>query len=166
MESRMTPFRGFRPINSAPIARRRLQTLIEHDRLSISQTDLITLPREDVFNGGYTMDGMQSDKLAPAKVMKVAENEKRDLARPNGSHMADGVGLFSDVLQAGAKSIAEIERLMAELHAAREYLTSEGDRIRRDAARYAHLTQSASASVKMISESMEKWRETGLPLSG
>jgi hypothetical protein len=166
MESRMTPFRGLRPINSAPIARRRLQILLEHDRRSITRTDVITLPQEEVFNGGNTMDGMQSDKSAPTKVMKAVENEKRDLARPNGPHMADAVGLCSDVLQAGAKSIGEIERLMAELHAAREYLKSEGERIRRDAARYAHLTQSASNSVKMISESMEKWRETGLPISG
>jgi hypothetical protein len=33
-------------------------------------------------------------------------------------------------------------------------------------ARYAHLTQSALSSVKMISESMEKWRETDLPVPG
>jgi hypothetical protein len=63
--------------------------------------------------------------------------------------------LSGDVLQAGAKSISEIEKLMGELHAARDYLQSEGERLRRDTARYAHLTQSALSSVKMISESME-----------
>jgi hypothetical protein len=165
MESRMKPLRSLRPINSAPVARRRLQLLLEHDRRTISQTDLIPLPREDIFNGGKAMDVVTPDMLAPTKVMKAVESEKRDV-HPRGPYMADGVGLCSDVLQAGAKSIAEIESLMAELHAAREYLTSEGDRIRRDAARYAHLTQSASASVKMISESMEKWRETDLPVPG
>jgi hypothetical protein len=166
MESRMTPFRGLRPINSAPVARRRLQILMEHDRRSIGQTDLIPLPREDIFNGGKTMDGVKPDRSIPATVTKALESEKRDLARPNGPHTVDAVGLCGDVLQAGAKSIAEIERLMAELHAAREYLKSEGERIRREAARYAHLTQSASSSVKMISESMEKWRETDLPVPG
>jgi hypothetical protein len=55
---------------------------------------------------------------------------------------------------------------MGELHAARDYLQSEGERLRRDTARYAHLTQSALSSVKMISESMEKWRETDLPAPG
>ena len=74
--------------------------------------------------------------------------------------------IISELLQAGAKSIAEIERLMAELHAARDYLQSEGERIRRDAARYAQLTQSASSSVKIISENMEKWRKTDLPVPG
>ena len=162
----MNPLRSMRPVNSAPVARRRLQILIEHDRRSISQTDLITLPREDIFNGGKTMDGVKPDKSIPATVTKALEGEKRDLARPNVAHMMEAVGLCSDVLQAGAKSIAEIERLMGELHAAREYLKSEGERIRREAARYAHLTQSASSSVKMISEGMEKWRKTDLPVPG
>ncbi len=36
----MNPLRSMRPVNSAPVARRRLQILIEHDRRSISQTDL------------------------------------------------------------------------------------------------------------------------------
>ena len=103
------------------------------------------------------MDVVKLDKAAAAT--KAAEGEKRDLARANGPSRVDAVGLCSDILQAGAKSIAEIERLMAELHAARDYLQSEGERIRREAARYAHLTQSASSSVKIISESMQQWRE-------
>ena len=98
--------------------------------------------------------------------MTAVESEKRDLAHSKAPSMADSVGLCSDVLQAGAKSIAEIERLMRELHAARDYLQSEGERIRRDAARYAQLTQSASSSVKIISENMEKWREKDLPVPG
>jgi hypothetical protein len=159
----MTPLRGLRPTKSAPVARRRLQILLEHDRRSISQTNLIPFTAGDIFNGGKAMDVVKPDKTAPATAMKAVESEKRDLARPKGPYMADAVGLCSDVLQAGAKSIAEIERLMGELHAARDYLRSEGERIRHDAARYAHLTQSASSSVKMISESMEKWRETDLP---
>ena len=148
------------------MARRRLQTLLEHDRRSISHTDLIPLLREDIFNGGQAVELVKPDKSAPVTVTKAVESEKRDLARQKGPDMADAVGLCSDVLQAGAKSIAEIEKLMAELHAARDYLQSEGERIRREAARYAQLTQSASSSVKMISESMERWRETGLPVPG
>jgi len=46
------------------------------------------------------------------------------------------------------------------LRAARDYLRSEGERVRRVNARYAHLTRTASASVKIISESMGKWRTT------
>ena len=57
-------------------------------------------------------------------------------------------------------SIGEIEKLMEELRVARDYLRTEGERVRSMNARYAHLTQTASASVKIIAESMAKWRVT------
>ena len=63
-----------------------------------------------------------------------------------------------DSLAAGAASIADIERLMAELLVARDYLQAEGERVRRVNAGYAHLAQTASASVKIIAESIGKWR--------
>jgi len=65
-----------------------------------------------------------------------------------------------DIVAFGASSIGEIEKLLEELRAARDYLRSEGERVRRVNARYAHLTRTASASVKIISESMGKWRTT------
>ena len=49
---------------------------------------------------------------------------------------------------------------MEELRIARDYLRSEGERVRRINAQYAHLTRTASASVKIIAESMGKWRTT------
>jgi hypothetical protein len=61
-------------------------------------------------------------------------------------------------LAAGAASIADIERLMAELLVARDYLQDEGERVRRVNAGYAHLAQTASASVKIIAESIGEWR--------
>ena len=65
-----------------------------------------------------------------------------------------------DIVAFGASSIGEIEKLLEELRAARDYLRSEGERVRRVNALYAHLTRTASASVKIISESMGKWRTT------
>jgi hypothetical protein len=69
------------------------------------------------------------------------------------------------VLARGATSVADIEKLMGELATARDYLKAEGERLRRENARYAHLTSTASASVKIIAESMGKWRasETNAP---
>ena len=49
---------------------------------------------------------------------------------------------------------------MEELRVARDYLRSEGERVKSINARYAHLTSTASASVKIIAESMGKWRVT------
>jgi hypothetical protein len=65
-----------------------------------------------------------------------------------------------DALLAGAASIADIDKLMAELQTARDFLQTEAERVRRMNARYAHLAQTASASVKVIAESLGRWRDT------
>ena len=63
---------------------------------------------------------------------------------------SDDITGSSDVIAAGAASIADIERLMAELQAARDYLLAEGERVRQINANYAHLAQTASASARVI----------------
>jgi hypothetical protein len=60
---------------------------------------------------------------------------------------------------AGAASIADIDRLMDELQRARDFLQSEGERLRKMNASYANLAQTASASAKIIAESLGKWRD-------
>ena len=65
-----------------------------------------------------------------------------------------------DPLQAGTMSIADINKLMGELEMARNYLQSEGERVRQMMARYTHLAETASASVKIIAESLGKWRNS------
>ena len=65
-----------------------------------------------------------------------------------------------NALTAGAASIADIDRLMSELQTARDFLQSEAERVRRMNARYAHLAQTASASVKVIADSLGRWRNT------
>jgi hypothetical protein len=64
-----------------------------------------------------------------------------------------------DALMAGAASIADIDRLMDELQRARDFLQSEGERVRKMNASYANLAQTASASAKIIAESLGKWRD-------
>jgi hypothetical protein len=76
----------------------------------------------------------------------------------------DAVGELSEsighlIQKVGASSIAEIEKLISDLQAARSYLKAEGDRIQQEMARYAHLSDTASASVKIITESLGQWRK-------
>jgi hypothetical protein len=104
------------------------------------------------------MEVIKSPSSASAKLTKAAEGETREPAHPPGPHATDATELCGDVIRAGAASVTEIEKLMGELQAARDYLQIEGERLQREAARYAHLTQSALASVKMVSESMDKWQ--------
>jgi hypothetical protein len=64
----------------------------------------------------------------------------------------------------GATSIAEIDRVMAKLQAQKIFLQSEAERIQRETARYVNLTQMASASVKIIFDTVSGWREAGHPM--
>jgi hypothetical protein len=57
----------------------------------------------------------------------------------------------------GATSIVEIDRLIAELQDARNYLISEGERIERETVRYANLALMASATTKIISDAVSQW---------
>jgi hypothetical protein len=50
-------------------------------------------------------------------------------------------------------STAEFEKLIGELQQARSYLEFEGERIQTEAVDYAELSQAASSSSKVISES-------------
>jgi hypothetical protein len=68
--------------------------------------------------------------------------------------------ISDDILAAGVTSIADINKLVGELLFARDYLQSEGERVRQINTRYAHLARTASASVKIISESLGKWRNS------
>jgi hypothetical protein len=92
-------------------------------------------------------------------------SERRDLIHPEASSTpktdADVAPLIQKV---GAPSIAHIEKLIGELHEARNLLESEGERVQREAARYIKFTQMASASVKIISDTLSGWRQAGHPL--
>ena len=84
------------------------------------------------------------------------EGDIRTIVRGNKSPSA--AGLCDDILAAAATSIADIDKLIEELQIARDYLKAEGDRVHRLTTRYAHLTETASASVKVIADSLGKWR--------
>jgi hypothetical protein len=61
------------------------------------------------------------------------------------------------VEKVGAVSIAELEKSITELRAARSYLQSESERIQRELTQYAHLSDTASAFGKTILQSVSQW---------
>jgi hypothetical protein len=86
--------------------------------------------------------------------------ERRLRFKPPAEPAEDLSEKIGDLVQkVAATSIAEIERLIGDLQAARNYLKAEADRIEEDTARYAHLSDTASASVKIITESLGQWRK-------
>jgi hypothetical protein len=63
-------------------------------------------------------------------------------------------------------SVAEIDKLLDELQSVRDYLQAEGERVEREAARYAQVSQTALASVRIITDSMGQWKgDAGTPRS-
>jgi hypothetical protein len=88
----------------------------------------------------------------------VAEGEVCDLAHADVSTQTEtGTEIAPLIQQIGDTSIAEIDRLIAELQEAKSYLQSEGERIEREMVRYTNLTQMASFTAKIIFDAISQW---------
>jgi hypothetical protein len=88
----------------------------------------------------------------------VAEGEVCDVAHADVSTQTEtGTEIAPLIQQIGDTSIAEIDRLMAELQEAKSYLQSEGERIEREMVRYTNLTQMASFTAKIIFDAISQW---------
>jgi hypothetical protein len=88
----------------------------------------------------------------------VAEGEVCDVAHADVSAQTEtGTEIAPLIQQIGDTSIAEIDRLIAELQEAKNYLQSEGERIEREIVRYTNLTQMASFTAEMISDAVSQW---------
>ena len=102
------------------------------------------------------------------RVLEMMESESRALAQaeatPSTPKSETDVEIAALVQNLGTTSIAEIEKMIAELQEARDFLQTEGERVQREAEHYTTLTQMASASVKIISDTVAGWREVGHPL--
>lgn len=89
----------------------------------------------------------------------VAEGDVCDLACAKPATQPETDTEIAPIIQKlGATSIADIDNLVSELQEARDYLQSEGERIRAEVAHYAALAGAASASVKIIFDALRAWR--------
>jgi hypothetical protein len=98
-------------------------------------------------------------------VTSAVEGEIRDFVRrdvvamrrrPETEVNADHFNSLID--RVAGTSVKEIDNLIAELQAVRNFLQSEGERVQRELTNYAHATQTALASVKIITDSMGQWK--------
>jgi hypothetical protein len=96
---------------------------------------------------------------------EIREFVRRDVATLRRSPEAESevvANNISTLLQRVAgTSVQEIDRLIAELQTLREMLQSEGARVQREITEYAHLSQSAMQSTKIITDSLSKWKADG-----
>ena len=88
----------------------------------------------------------------------VAEGEVCDLANETPSTQTEtDPGIAPLIPELGARSIEEIDRLMAKVQDARDYLQSEGERIEQETVRYVNLTQLASVTAKIVLDAISQW---------
>jgi hypothetical protein len=102
-----------------------------------------------------------------AQVLEMIESESRALVQaeaPSTSKSETDVEVAPLVQKLGTTSIAEVEKMIGELQEARDFLQAEGERVQRETEHYTTLAQTASASVKIISDTVARWRVAGHPL--
>jgi hypothetical protein len=94
---------------------------------------------------------------------EIREFVRRDVATlrrtptdPSSDLMANKVN--SLVQRVSTTSTQEIDRLIAELQSLRSFLLTEGERVQHEISGYAHLSQSALASAKVIAEGLAQWK--------
>jgi cell division septum initiation protein DivIVA len=96
---------------------------------------------------------------------EIREFVRRDVAplRRNAETEGDLVtnNINSLIQRVAGTSIQEIDRLIGELKTVRELLHSEGLRVQREISQYAHLSQSAMQSTKIIADNLAQWQSAG-----
>ena len=106
----------------------------------------------------------EPDQAAATSAVEQVEGEIRAFVRRDVSvfrrrlqESADqAVGSVNSVIErVSGATVAEIERVMAELATLRDMLHNEGDRVRREVSGYASLSQAAMTSMKIIGDSLD-----------
>ena len=89
---------------------------------------------------------------------EIREFVRRDIPglRRNSDSDLVANNINSLLQRVAGTSVQEIDRLIAELQSLRETLSTEGERVGREIARYAALSQSAIQSTKIIGESLAR----------
>jgi hypothetical protein len=120
-------------------------------------------------NGTKPDRSTETDQAASAATSAVEQVEgeirafvRRDVSvfrRSRAETSEAAVENISSVIErvAGA-SVIEIERVIAELTTVRDMLRTEGERVQREIAGYASLSQAAMTSMKIIADSMAQWK--------
>jgi PleD family two-component response regulator len=108
--------------------------------------------------------GRHEDRQEPAPEVEgeIREMVRRDVAQFRKPHETGGeVGvsnLNSLIQRVSGTSVLEIEKLISELQTLRDYLQNEGQRVQREITEYAHMSQAATKSTKIIAESLAQWK--------
>jgi hypothetical protein len=98
----------------------------------------------------------------------IREFVRRDVSvfrrpRTEAATNEGGADINTLIQRVSGASIMEIERVIAELTQVRDLLRSEGERVQREIAGYASLSQAAMTSMKIFGDSMAQWKPPASP---
>jgi len=106
-----------------------------------------------------------ADQAAAAFEGEIREFVRRDVAflrrqKPETETQSEPVSdnLNGLIRRVSGASMEEIDRVILELQGVREMLRSEGERIGREIAGYASLSQAAMTAMKVIGDSLTQWK--------
>ncbi|ETR78448.1 hypothetical protein X566_12855 [Afipia sp. P52-10] len=77
---------------------------------------------------------------------------------PSSDSDATVKNVNSLIQRVAGTSLGEIENLISELESLRDLLHAEGQRVQREIAGYAHLSQAAMKSTRIIAENLAQWK--------
>ena len=80
-----------------------------------------------------------------------------------GDANAEVSNLNSLIQRVAGTSLSEIENLITELETIRTMLHEEGQRVQREIAGYAQLSQAAMKSTRMIADNVAQWKRLAEP---
>ena len=118
--------------------------------------------------GTVVMAGIKSTALADVErgleddLRVSVRSELKTLRRAPDSEIevvANNVGAM--LQRVAGSSLQEIDRLVGEMQSIRDLLKSEGERVQREIAEYAHFSQSSLQSTKIIAESLARLGNVG-----
>jgi hypothetical protein len=111
-----------------------------------------------------TPSGQPADHATDSEEFEgeIREFVRKDIApwrkRPEAPAEAPADNISMLVQRVAGASMNEIDTVIEQLRTMRDFLRNEGERVQREIAGYATVSQSAAASMKIISESMAQWR--------
>jgi hypothetical protein len=80
------------------------------------------------------------------------------LRAPMAKPMGDANNLNSLIQRVAGSSTAEIDHLIRELQEMREFLETEGERVQREIAGYARVSQEARTQMETLGSRIAEWR--------